>query len=76
MSEVRGFICRSILDEMNACFQKELEKEAIKLKDKIERGRKGSAMDPQDYQKELEVNFKRRNWLIDVHSFLKKQCPE
>lgn len=61
---------------MNACFQKELEKEAIKLKDKIERGRKGSAMDPQDYQKELEVNFKRRNWLIDVHSFLKKQCPE
>ena len=74
--EPRGFICRSIMEDMNVCLILQLDKEIEKLKKHIELGHKGSGLEPRDYPRELEVAFNRKKKTGMVFRYLTKQCPK
>jgi hypothetical protein len=61
---------------MYACSLNEIDKEIEKLKRYIAEGRKGTALEPRDYRRELDAELHRKESLIKVHSYLKDKCPE
>jgi len=75
-TKIKGFICRSILDDMFICEVNKLEKEIERLKKHIELGHKGSMLDPRDYRKELSVLIDKKTRAVEVYEYFKSKCPK
>jgi len=74
-SKIRGFMCRSILEDMFICEINRLDREIERLKKHIELGHKGSPLEPRDYNRELDIAMHRKEKLIEVYNYLKSKCP-
>jgi len=69
-------IHKSILDEMYACLILDYNKRIERVKKHIELGHRGSALDPRDYHKELNILLKSKQMAYETYQYLKKLLEE
>lgn len=73
---ISSFMCRSVLEDMFTCEWLKLEKEIERTKKHIELGHRGSAIEPRNYEHELQNLLKQRDMLLKTYEYLKSKCSD